>query len=370
MTTATNSDVIIVGGGIIGLLTALELQSSGATVTVIEKNQTGKESSWAGGGILSPLYPWRYSDAVNALAQWSQSIYQNLAEALLDKTGIDPQWTQSGLIISGQFNDDDVQLVQAWKEKFAANIQTPGNNDLEQIQPGLNVTTDNNQQQAFYLPEVAQVRNPRFVKALKKSLSLSDINLIESSEVTELLIDNGRATGVSTPAGNYFADHTIIASGAWSSSLLTATNINLEVKPVRGQMLLIKATPELLTRMVLDNDRYLIPRRDGRILIGSTLEDVGFDKSTTETAYASLLTSAKRILPALVEYPIEHHWAGLRPGSNQGIPVISAHPDISGLYINAGHYRNGVVLGPASARLMHDIVTKNCTIVDPLPYSL
>ena len=369
MTTANNSDVIIVGGGIIGLLTALELQSGGASVTVIEKNLTGQESSWAGGGILSPLYPWRYSDAVNVLAKWGQDNYQTITNTLLDKTGIDPQWTPSGLIIAGEFNDDDDQLAQQWIEKFAVNKQTLNNQDLEKIQPGLYDTTSN-KQPAFYFPDVAQVRNPRFVKALKKLIELSNINLIESNEVTELLINNKKATGVSTPAKNYLADHIIIASGAWSASLLTTTNIKLEVKPVRGQMLLIKAEPGLLTRIVLDNERYLIPRRDGRILIGSTLEDVGFDKSTTATASASLLESARHILPALADYPVEHHWAGLRPGSKQGIPIVSAHPDITGLYINAGHYRNGVILGPASARLMHNIVTKSRTIVDPGPYEL
>jgi glycine oxidase len=143
-----------------------------------------------------------------------------------------------------------------------------------------------------------------------------------------------------------------------------------DVHPVRGQMLLFKTKPGLIKRMVLEENRYVIPRRDGRVLFGSTIEEAGFDKSTTEQARTELSAIARERFPVLKDYPIEHHWAGLRPGSPAGVPYICRHPELENLYINAGHFRNGVVLGPASARLAADLIIGRKPVVDPVPYGL
>jgi glycine oxidase len=134
-------------------------------------------------------------------------------------------------------------------------------------------------------------------------------------------------------------------------------------------MILYRAEPNVVQRIVLSRDRYVIPRRDGRILVGSTTEEVGFDKSTTPAAMQELESEACRLIPALAGYEIEHHWAGLRPGSPNGIPYILQHPRIEGLFINTGHFRNGVVLGLASARLLADMLLGQQPILDPTPYS-
>lgn len=361
-----NADALVIGGGIIGMLTARELQQRGMTVRVIEKKHTGGESSWAGGGILSPLYPWRYADCVNELASWSQAMYQQLADELNDSTGIDPQWTKSGLLITDTLAGDDSKQFNRWAETFKVEYQTLDHADIEKIQPGLATGLEH----AIFLPQVAQVRNPRFVRALKQYLIQRQVSIEESCEITGFIVENNRATGVTTQQTQYFAEHIVVASGAWSSHLLNKVNVSIEVKPLRGQMLLFNTRPGLLERIILDDSRYLIPRLDGRILVGSTLEDVGFEKSITYEARESLWHSATRIMPAIEDYAIEKQWAGLRPCSPQGIPIISAHPDITGLYINTGHFRNGVVLGPASAHLMADIITENCTIIEPEPYSI
>jgi glycine oxidase len=146
--------------------------------------------------------------------------------------------------------------------------------------------------------------------------------------------------------------------------------MQMEVAPVRGQMILFRAEPGVLQHIVLHHDRYLIPRRDGRILVGSTLEYTGFEKETTAEALEALRAFALEMLPALKDYPVEHHWAGLRPGSPAGIPYISEHPEIDGLYVNAGHFRNGVVLGPASAHVMASLITGAESDIGPLPYGL
>ena len=132
--------------------------------------------------------------------------------------------------------------------------------------------------------------------------------------------------------------------------------MGLDIQPVKGQMLLLRAEPGLLNQVILKGNTYLVPRRDGRILVGSTVEHAGFDKQPTQAAFDALMSAAVAILPALARAPVERHWAGLRPGSPAGTPVISAVPDAEGLFVCAGHFRNGIVMAPASARLMADLV--------------
>ena len=186
--------------------------------------------------------------------------------------------------------------------------------------------------------------------------------------VTRLLITNGQVKGIEMQAGNLEADAVVICTGAWTAELLKPQLASPEIHPVRGQMLLFKARPDLIHSIVLEENRYAIPRRDGRILFGSTLENAAFEKTTTEAARHELYSLATRRFPALKNYPVEKHWAGLRPGTPGGVPYITVHPDVDGLFINAGHFRNGLVLAPASARLMADIITGESPILSPEPY--
>jgi glycine oxidase len=190
------------------------------------------------------------------------------------------------------------------------------------------------------------------------------------TEVTHLLTKRGKIEGVRTEYSEITADNVIIACGAWSARLLKEMGQDLPVVPVRGQMILYQARPDQLKRIVIKEGRYAIPRKDGRILVGSTMEDVGFDKAITEEARDELDAAAKDLVPLLAEARLERHWSGLRPGSPTGVPFIGAYPRVEGLYINAGHYRNGVVMAPASAQLMVDILLNRETNVNSEPYSL
>ncbi len=356
------SDILVIGGGVIGLLTARELLKASATVTLVEMSETGREASWAGGGILSPLYPWRYADAVNALSTWSQREYPQLCADLIEETGIDPEIERSGLLTL-DLEDQDQAL--AWAHLHQARIDLLSRQALAETEPGLGIEAP----AALWMPDVAQIRNPRLVKALRRSIE-KRVLIREQEEVVELLVAAGRVVGARTRKDCILAAAVVVCAGAWTAKLLGQLEKKPLIEPVRGQMILFNAEPGRINHLVLYRERYLIPRKDGRILIGSTLEHQGFDKTTTAEAKEELYRAAIELFPLLRRTPIEDHWAGLRPGSPRGIPYIGAYPTIEGLFFNAGHFRNGLVMGPASARLACDLLLGRDPITDPRPFAI
>ena len=352
-----------IGGGIMGLLCARELRLAGESVVIIDRQTVSKEASWAGGGILSPLYPWCYSAPVHALAHWSQARYPTLIQELAQTTGLDAQWTPSGLLV---FGVEEPEQAGEWAATHGV--------DLKRLTPaevcGIEPLVSSALGAALWSPEVAQVRNPRLLAALCAELRQLGVEFRENIEVTGFSEHAGQLMGIHTTAGPINTHRCLVASGAWSGKLLASTGIALPIKPMKGQMLLLSAPGVPLKRIILNHHRYLVPRRDGRILVGSTLEDTGFEKSTTAAARHDLLQAAREMVPNLAHCPVESHWAGLRPGSPDGVPYIGEHPGISGLFVCSGHFRNGIVLGPASARLAVDLMLERAPIVDPAPFRL
>lgn len=356
--------MVIVGGGVIGLLTALNLAKHVGQVTLIERSDVGQESSWAGGGIVSPLYPWRYSAAVTALAHWSQDYYPQLAAQLLKTTGVDPQVHTTGLY---WLDLDDEEQALAWAEREDRPLSRVDVSAVRDAVPVLG----SGYERAIYMANVANVRNPRLVKSLKSALqALANVTLHEQCPVEGFLRDGQKVVGVRTALGDIRGDHVVLSAGAWSGELLGKLGLALPVEPVKGQMILYKCAADFLPAMVLAKGRYAIPRRDGHVLVGSTLEYEGFDKTPTDQALASLTASAVELLPDLADAEVVGHWAGLRPGSPEGIPYIGAVPDMPGLWLNCGHFRNGLVLAPASCQLFADLLLGRAPIIDPQPYAL
>lgn len=354
-------DITLIGGGIIGLLTAREFVNAGATVAVIEKNELGQESSWAGGGILLPLYPWRQPDAITRLVMQSLKLYPALASQLTAETGIDPEWTPCGLLI---VKNPDLSDAVKWCDANTITYRPAGVDFFNM----LNTVPE----QPLWLPEIAQARNPRLAKSLKQDLINKGVTLIEHCDLNAVTVNQNRVTTIDTSSGRIEVNQLIITAGAWTNQLFRQFLPSIadvpKIAPMKGQMLLFDAKPETLGYMVLDGDQYLIPRRDGKILAGSTVEQDDFNKTTTDQARERLSAFATELLPTLKDYPVIKHWAGLRPGTEHGIPYIDRHPELDNLYINAGHFRNGLAMGPASAQLMADLVLQREPKVAPEPY--
>lgn len=356
------SDVLIIGGGAIGLLTARELLQAGAKVTIVERQLAASESSWAGGGILSPLCPWRSPEPVASLFLASRTIHPILAAQLLADTGIDPEWVQSGLLFGRPEPPDS---ADRWCREHAVAHRRVSPAEVATLEPDLHLDSA----EPLLLPDLAQVRNPRLLRALKADVLRRGGDIREYHEVREIRRDGRRVSRVRIEIGSLTADTYVLAAGAWSALLDDRIpDRRVQVEPVKGQMLVFAPRPGLLRHVVLSGGHYLIPRRDGRILAGSTLEYCGFDKRTSDEARATLRDTAVTLLPALADQAIEKQWAGLRPSAPDGIPYIGRHPELDNLYFNCGHFRNGFATGPASTRLLADLLLDRPPSLDPTPY--
>lgn len=355
-------DFVIIGGGIIGLLTAKELQKTGAKVAIIEKNSPGQQATWAAGGILSPMRPWHYSDAVNAISSLSQSVYEQLSNELHQQTGIDPEWVLSGMLV---LHDNDMSHATQWCQDHDAPHQILEAEQLKKSFGHLKLINE----PALLRPTIATIRPHKLLAALKQYLTNNNVTFF-NEEAQSLLTANKTVSAVQLSNTMLTANEYIICGGAWSPNLLPAVCPTADIKPVKGQMICFPPIDIPNSCMVMEGNRYIIPRKDGRIVVGSTRENTGFNASTTPSAFVELRDFAQQLYPALANVEPNAHWAGLRPSSPGSIPYICRAEPFTNLSLNAGHYRNGIVTAPASATLMADILLNRIAGIDSTPYQL
>ncbi|WP_038247639.1 glycine oxidase ThiO [Ghiorsea bivora] len=346
--------VVVIGAGLIGLLTALRLKQQGVDVVVLEKAEAASESSWAGAGILCPIHPWLYPDSFTDLVNASLDLYPELQAELTHETGHDIQRIQSGLLIPC-FADDAVKhqsAAQVWSDKFDWEMQRLTPKQALDIEPNLSTFVE----EALYWQDVYQVRNPELLKAVMLYLQKLGVEVIEHSEVAQLLEhETGSVCGVQTSQGQtYEADAVLLAAGSWSEKLAVQSGFDLHVKPVKGQIVLLKTKPGTLKHIVKHDDAYFVPRKDGRVLVGATMENVGFARGNTVEALSELLAATQRLIPSLKHAQVEQQWMGFRPGSPDGLPYLGKVSAKQGLWVATGHYRNGVALAPITAKVMAD----------------
>lgn len=340
----SKSDCIVIGGGIIGMATARELAMRGLSVTLFDKGKLGRESSWAAGGILSSMRPWSEAPDSSELTRLGKECYADFVEELKQETGIDSEYYQSGLLM---INETDVEQTRQWAnenqvlivenyEYYPSNMRLPA--------------------KSIFLPEIAQVRVSRLLKALHASLIKLGVTIFENTAITGLEINNARCTSVTTGGKKHDADSFIVSAGVWSQQILASVNEGIKIKPVMGQMLCVKFPRQQLETMVLDGGHYFIPRKDGHVLIGSTMEDVGFEKETTQSARNELMEWACALWPDIADAEFVKHWSGLRPATDNGKPYMGKLDDYENIYINAGHFRKGIIQAPICARNIADMV--------------
>lgn len=348
----SRTSTIILGAGVSGMSVALKLLLCGHRVAVLDRGKVGGESSWAGGGILSPLLPWEYAEAVIRLTLRSMASFPHWIKTLEAKSGLSTEFWPCGMKVLGYTVNDS---ALDWCKR-----------------QGLSATHTN---EGLWLADIAQVRNPRLIEALRVAVLRLGGTIHTTCEVDGVTRSGERLTAMLTSSGTFTADQYVLATGAWSSTFLPQRESfqsgligSPNIRPIRGQMLLYKLAPGALNTIVYRHGIYLIPRRDGHVLVGSTLEDVGFDKSTDMATRQRLHAEAAKLWPILNTVQPVQHWAGLRPGSPDNIPIIDRHPDFDNVFVNTGHYRYGVTMAPASAELLVDLMEGKTPALDPEPY--
>ena len=358
--------IAIIGAGISGLLSALELLEQGCSVSIFDQQAAGKAASWAGGGILSPMYPWRYPQAVNDLAKHGKALYQTWNKKLLPISGIDFEIHETGMLI---FDQDDFETGLNYAEKYQEPMQQCEylqQEQLEQINPRVSEQLN----EAIYFPQIANVRNPRLLKSILAYLKQHPkVQFFENTWIDHFNIQQQKICSIRAANGQHFkADEFVIATGAWSEHWSDQLQLSIPVEPVQGQMLLFKTPENWLPTMCMNNVMYLIPRMDGHIVCGSSMNHLGFDKRPSTQTQQSIYKASLAMVPELENFPVVQQWAGLRPSSPTGVPYIGKMPNFDNLWANFGHYRNGLCMGPASAQLLRQLILQQPTVNDAAAY--
>ncbi len=344
-------DVAVVGGGVVGLTAAYELAKAGLTVEVLDRGPLGAEASWAGAGIIPPGNPERAATPIDKLRALGSVGMPRLADELRELTGIDTGYRRCGGFEFLHPHDRDV--TELWEaEGFPFERLT--RSQLNVCEPAAAGFPGD----PYLLPTCGQVRNPWHVRALVAACERLGVRLRPGMPADGWATSGRRVTGVRVGDGVVSAGACVLAAGAWSEFLLTPLGHAPGVHPVRGQIVLFRQPAPGIERVLMTGKRYFVPRADGRVLVGSTEEpEAGFEKWPTAAGVADLLAFTTNLIPGWADAEVEKTWAGLRPGSADGLPYLGPVPGWDGVLVATGHFRAGVQLSVGTARVLTELLT-------------
>lgn len=363
-------DVVVIGGGAIGLSLALELAGEGLRVRLLERGEVGREASWAGAGILPPPAASIEPPSLAQLAAMSWRLHPIWHEQLLSLVGIDNGYRRTGGLYIAEDAADSVNLQACATDWQQAGVLAEAIDcaELARREPALAGGWAASAPGALWVPEESQLRNPWHLKALRAACQVRGVQICPGVSADGFLVRRGRVHTVETAKGPIPAGAVCLAGGAWSQGIASRLGVRLSVKPVRGQIVLLDTGQPLLRRIVNVRRRYLVPRAEGRVLVGSTEEEVGFDNRTTAAGVAGLLAFALRLVPQFEQARVETTWAGLRPATADGMPYLGGIPELQNAFVAAGHYRSGLLLAPATAVVMSRVIRGLPPEVDLSPF--
>ena len=362
---STGYDVAIVGGGVIGCSAAWRLASSGARVIVIDKGEPGQEASSAAGGMLAPLAEADHADAFLSLTLESRRIYPEFIAELEALTGIDIEYRREGTLYLAlnSHDEDELNNRYAWQKAAGIYVQKLSREETLAREPHLNPDL----KWSLFFPDDHQLDNWKLAEALTLAARKAGADFSVNTEVSGIDVRNGKVEGVLAAGKSIQASTVLLAAGCWSSSL----RAEVPVEPVRGQMMSLKPAEGVsLSHVVYSTRGYLVPRHSGSIIAGSTTENVGYLKAVTTGGINKIISTSFEMLPALNQAVIEDTWSGLRPKSEDGWPIIGRDEKIEGLVYATGHYRNGILLTPVTARIIRDLILEGSTGIDISSFSI
>ena len=373
------TDCCIIGGGIIGLSIARELAGRGLSVRVVARDATRETASWAAAGIFPPAPGYPNASANERLTAYADRLHRTWSEELRAETGIDNELQAcGGLHLAG----DERGIAglrtarDGWLAK-GASCDWLTAHDVVAREPALQAAVARGTVTCgLLLPEEMRIRPPRHLEALERSCRLRGVEITQAAEVRAIEIENDRIKGLhiarregGATTESVHADRYCLAAGAWSGHLAESLGLQIETRPIRGQIALLRLPEQTLTRVVNVGLEYLVPRSDGRLLVGSTIEDAGFEKITTPQTIQRLLGFAHALLGPLPDALLEESWAGLRPGSVDGLPSIGAAPACRNAFVAAGHFRAGLHQSTGTAVMLADLMTGRVPALDPAAFA-
>ena len=358
------ADVVIVGGGIIGCAIAYELAKKQVDVLVIEKaSRVGTEASWAGAGILTSHASTH--EPYPELCRASLALYPTLAAELKTETEIDIEFIQSGTL-SVFFNETEAAGLIGLAERrvsrgFSAEVLST--EQTLQLEPAVSKTIAG----AVLFPEDGHVRNPKMVQALAKGAAQNGTKFILGNPVTGFIRKNERVIGTVVNGETIFADSFVLAAGCWTGNLTTLLDVPISIEPAKGQIVLLETMPPLFQKIIDGVGIYIVPRADGKVLLGATVEFVGFDKTPSVDGVKQMIDAAVLIAPELAQSTFVQTWVGLRPYYKRG-PCLGYLPGYDNVVLASGHFKNGILLAPITGKLIAELLTTGQTSLSLEPF--
>jgi glycine oxidase len=362
-----NKQVVIIGGGVIGSSIAWRLARQGTVVTVLERGRLAKEASWAGAGMIAPQAEAQAAGPFFQLCLRARDTFEATLEMLRADTDVDPEYDRAGILYLALNDSDRHELEQRaqWQTAAGGTVEELTVSAARQMEPAISPETV----YALHMPLERRIENRKLTLAYATAAIGRGAVFVEGVSAREVFVKGSNVTGVRTDDGRIFrADIVINAAGAWAGEIHPIAD-RLETYPVRGQIACFETRPGHLRSSVFSLGGYLVPRRDGRILAGSTMEEAGFDKSVTLAGLAKITVAALDMVPALGTLPFREAWAGLRPATKDFLPVLGPSPSVPDFFYATGHFRSGILLSAITGELIADLIHARNPSLDIAPFS-
>jgi glycine oxidase len=356
----TTADVVVIGAGIIGCAAAWALARAGMQVVVLERSRVAAESSGAAAGILAPRVHASES-AIFPLAMASHARFGSLVAELREETGLDVEFARSGVfdLAFDEAREEALRDKVRWLQELGHDVAWLERQDVLTEEPALS----SDLRGGFFDADAYHVSPSRLTNAFAQAAGRRGVTFRFGLDVLGIRGSNGRASAVQTTAGDVATERVVVAGGAWTSQFGSWLGLAIPVFPAKGQILTVSAVPPPLRAVIFGMEGYLLPRLDGTVVVGATVEQTGYDKNLTAGGVAWLLNTLRALCPALADAPLDRIWTGLRPGSPDDLPIVGQPPNWENVTIATGHYRNGIMLAPITAQIVSDLVTRGATDV-------
>ncbi|MRG86154.1 glycine oxidase ThiO [Salinibacillus xinjiangensis] len=361
-------DAIVIGGGVNGGSVAYQLAKRGKKVLVLEKDRIASKASGAAAGMIAAQAELQDDDPLFQLARKSRKRFASLAEELKDLSGVDIELINKGMYkvaLTDQEVHEYKQIIDIQKRAGEHAEWVTGDEVRKQE---ANVSDDI--LGAMYIEHDGHVSAPQLSQAFIKSAAVLGVTIQEFVEVQSILFEGEQVVGVATNEGEYKAENIIVTAGAWSSSFLRQTELDLPVYPVKGECFSVRTHQPLLKSTIFSHGCYLVPKKGGRIIVGATVKPHTYNQQVSVEGVAGLLEKAKHLLPSIGEAEWDQTWAGIRPQTADGLPYLGEHPTYNGLFVATGHFRNGILLSPITGEIMADLIERKEPAIDVHPFRL